>query len=285
MRPALLLLIASSFCSFSRACQALTMSAPMVPSASVSQFVGIPTGATGGSDTFGASSVSYIGSAAAGAMSATTSASGGTDPSVTSATSFSGSAGPYTTSRIDADSELLYYFQVAGPNGSPVPVQLKAYGQATTSDNAVSVYASLDIAGILGNNASFNIFNATACAPFYASLGCNARPNAQQFTVNTTLQLTPNQLYEIVIETNIQSGSYSGPLPVGAFAANALVDPTLQLDLSIAGDYRIISSSNLAATPEPNSFILAATGAFAFATVGYTVRGWRETPCLNGVPA
>ncbi len=245
-----------------------TISLPMVPAAVVSQFVGLPTGANSGGDTFGSFSVAYPGSAMAGAMIATTSALAGTDPSVTASASFSGSPGPYASGRIDADSELVYYFEVTGPSGGQVPLILAASGTATSYDNNVAVYASLDVVELLGNGSYPNIYSVAACGSYEFTF-CSLGPNLNRFVTNKTLQLSPNQIYEIVIETNIQSGTYSGALAAGAFSANALVDPKLQLASGVSNQYQIVASSNLASTPEPESIVLTMTGAVAMIAFGH----------------
>lgn len=169
----------------------------MIAAAVVFQFVGLPTGVNSGGNSFGSFSVAYPGSAVASAMYATTSAYAGTDPSVAASTSFSGAPGPYASGRIDADSELVYYFEVTGPSGDQVPVLLTASGNATSSDNAVAVYASLDVVELLGNASSSDIYSVAACGSYDFSF-CSPGPNSNQFVTNTTLRLTPNQIYELL---------------------------------------------------------------------------------------
>jgi hypothetical protein len=246
------------------ACIADTITAPMVPAALVTQNAELPNGANDGGETFGSFSVAQPATTQAAAMSAATSAYAGYDPSVAASASFLGSPGPYNTGALDADSELVYYVKVAGPSGGPVPVQLLASGQATTTDSRVHTYASLDVVGLLQQ--SGNIFSVAACGAGGFTF-CNATPNAQQFQVNTVLQFTPNELYEVVIEAQIESGSFYGPLATGAFSASALVDPTFQLTPSVSDQYQILTSPNLlptspllAETPEPSNLILTASG-------------------------
>lgn len=190
-------------------------------------------------------------------MSAATSATGGTDPSATSSVSVTGPLGPYSNSRIDADSELAYYVEVVGPSGGSVPVLLSASGQVMTTDARAYAYASLDVIG------TTNIYDIAACTSNFSSI-CNATSNPQQFNVASVLQLIPNQIYMILIETNIQSGTYSGPLPSGPFSASAVLDPTLQLGPNVSGDYSIVASANLAPAPEPSALMLVGTGLLFF---------------------
>ena len=190
-----------------------TITAPMLPAAALTQYAEIPTGANTGGETFGAYTVAQPSGPRSGPMSAATSAYGGTDPSVTAAVSFSGASGLSSGAAMVADSELVYYVEVAGPSGTPVPVQLSAAGRATSTDSRVSAYASLDIVGVPNTD---HLFGIAACGSGGFTF-CNATPNPQQFQVNTILQLTPNEIYEVVLEANIESGSFYGPLPSTPF--------------------------------------------------------------------
>jgi hypothetical protein len=166
----------------------------------------------------------------------------------------SGSASLTTTGRSGFSfSSLFYDFEVEGPVGTEVNLNLSAVGNSMTN-SSVGI-ASGAVLSVFSPDLATTYFQSPACAGDLAvevqnfDGFCNGAPTA--FDLGVVLRVNANQLYTI----NLLDAVF------GTGTGVASIDPTLSLTAGESADYTLLLSPNLVATPEPSTLALLGTGA------------------------
>lgn len=153
----------------------------------------------------------------------------------------------------EASAEVEYQFQVVGPSGPSVPVQVNSnLNASTTALGNTGAFAQLYV----HQGATSSLYEYVCSGTLYPSC------SSDNATINETLFLTPNSVYDVLLLTQI------GVSPSGfaeLWTADSFVDPTFTLPISERDRYSIQYSPNLLETPEPSALILLASGVIWFA--------------------
>lgn len=174
------------------------------------------------------------------------------DPSLSASLTYSGA--PDNTS-FDAISQINYEFLVAGPADTRVSLTFTGAEAASVSTYVTGGFNASAIANIslLGSQSYLVHETASSSGVGYVTSGSN--------TFNDTFSVLTNTVYDVDLET---SAGFYAVRPTGDYNATATLDPTLTLDTTDPA-YTLQFSPGLldttsAATPEPSSLLLAATG-------------------------
>lgn len=173
---------------------------------------------------------------------------------------------PYNMGQeFDSESYVFYQFAVTGPANQQVSVNISSLGAATVSslNSAMGLNATayLDISGASGNT----LLTETACAGA-ASLESDpcagtSGPVTAGFNANQAVTVLTNTAYTVNIYTS-DSMVAADAGAMGSYSSSSSVDPTITLDTNDPA-YSLEFSPGLvpsAATPEPTSLLLVATG-------------------------
>jgi hypothetical protein len=206
---------------------------------------------------------------------AAASAAGGIDPAIAVSVS---AGGDVEGDEAQAQASLNYSFEVVGPSGGTVGVDLMSSITGTTisgsGEGAPFAFAStaLDIAGPSIGEVGFGFFDPLSTPP--------------PINVDTVLALVPNAVYSVSMSASAEA--FCGLQDVfgtvtcnGEIAsASAAVDPTFTIDPSVANasQYQIVFSPGLpptSAVPEPNAIPFMGFGLLVFG--GYRIRVAKRT--------
>jgi hypothetical protein len=140
----------------------------------------------------------------------------------------------------NSNAHLEYFFEISGPSGQNIPVNVLASG---------SVSSSGLLPGQNTSEAGFSL-NPVSVLPYLINVAAYA--TAPSFSVNQQLTLTSGTMYEVNITADSDLSNSGTPAVSGT--AGAKVDPLFTISPSFAlsnPGYHLEFSSNLSPVPEP----------------------------------
>jgi hypothetical protein len=200
---------------------------------------------------------------------AAASAVGGNDPAIAVSAS---AGGDVEGAEAQAQASLDYSFEVVGPSGSTVGVDLisSIIGSIASSSDGAAVAigtAFLDVSGPSIGEVGFGFDSALSTPP--------------PTDVDTVLELVPNAVYGVTLGASVEAlcglqDEFGTTLCDGSLAsASAAVDPTFTIDAGVANasQYQILFSPGLSSTsavPEPTTVPFVGLGLLVLG--GYSIR-------------
>lgn len=195
----------------------------------------------------------------------------GSDPSVSGGfTASTLPADPYSPYNVpigfDSESSMFYQFQVNGPAGQTVGIDISSIGtaQVSTIGNTFGYYLNATAYLSVFNDPSAPILTATACAGALSLVSdpCSANSTSlsNNFNIAQVLYVQTDTPYYVNLYSSDSMETTSSPGGSGSFSAFSSVDPSITLATSDPAYSLQFSPGLVGATPEPSTLILLATG-------------------------